>query len=65
MQFYEEFICFRALNKVTLREVWKKADVSLATMVKFEKGGHVTKRTESKLRKFMEEYNAEKVVAKD
>lgn len=65
MQLYEEFICFRALNKVTLREAWKKADVSLATMVKFEKGGHVTKRTESKLRKFMEEYNAEKNMAKN
>lgn len=65
MTFREEFICFRALNKVTLRDVQKKADVSLATVVKFEKGGSVTKRTEGKLRKFMEEYNAEKVVAKD
>ena len=59
MTFREEFICFRALNKVTLRDVQKKADVSLATMVKFEKGEKVSKRTEEKLRNYYESKKGE------
>ena len=41
MTFRDEFVCFRALRKIPLRTVWKEADVSLATLVKFEKGEKV------------------------
>ena len=60
MTFREEFICFRALNKITVRTVWHKAGVAPATIVKFEKGKRVFKSTEERLRKFMDDYNAEK-----
>ena len=55
MTFREEFICFRALDKITVRTVWHKAGVAPATIVKFEKGKRVFKSTEERLRKFMED----------
>lgn len=39
--------------------VWKEADVSLATLVKFEKGEKVSKRTEEKLRNYYESKKGE------
>lgn len=59
MTFRDEFICFRALKKIPLRTVWKEADVSLATLVKFEKGEKVSKRTEEKLRNYYESKKGE------
>ena len=59
MTFRDEFICFRALRKIPLRTVWEEADVSLATLVKFEKGEKVSKRTEEKLRNYYESKKGE------
>ena len=54
MTFRDEFVCFRALRKIPLSTVWKEAEVSLETLVKFEEGEKVSKRTEGKLRNYYE-----------